>query len=1030
MGQQHLHSVGAKFSFTAQSFFLLHCLISVFLLLNLFSMHPLGCVAQLLPPQEVQTLEAIATKLNIKHWDVKRSSCSGGGGLSVVFDIPQPLSNVTCDCSFSNNSVCHVTHIQLKRLNLTGELPSEFAKLAYLQELELAQNNINGTIPFTFGQLPLKTLGLLDNRISGSIPREIANISMLEELIIEDNQLGGTLPPELGRLRSLRRLLLSSNNFTGTIPESFSALKNLSDFTIDGSGLSGKIPDFIGNWTKLTILNLQGTSMDGPIPSSISMLKNLRQLRVSDLNGSVSSFPNLRNMPNMQYLILRNCLIEDSIPAYIAEMRNLNTLDLSFNRLSGPIPDSIQPLESSLNFLYLNNNLLSGVIPGWIANSKYNFDVSYNNFTQLASQYGCQASRVNLVASHSSSTSDTTLWCLKKDLPCPSTTQYHSLFVNCGGPKIKSGRIEYEDDLVRDGASYFYPTEKWAYSSTGVFIYNDKSNFVASKANVTGEEYYQTARLSASSLKYYGLCLQKGSYKVRLHFAEIQFSDDATFSSIGRRIFDVSIQGNVVWKDFNIAEEAGGIGKGFTLERDVTVNGSTLEIHLYWAGKGTTAVPDRGVYGPLISAISVTPNYVVNTGGLSTGTIAGIVIASLVSVALILVVLWKKGFLGGKDIEDKELRGAIEQQTGYFSLKHIKAATGNFDLANKIGEGGFGPVYKGRLADGLEIAVKQLSSKSKQGNREFINEIGMISALQHPNLVKLYGCCIEGNQLLLVYEYLENNSLARALFGRDGQRLNLDWTTRKMILLGIARGLTYLHEESRIKIIHRDIKATNVLLDKDLNAKISDFGLAKLDEEEHTHISTRIAGTVGYMAPEYAMRGYLTDKADVYSFGIVALEIVSGKSNTNYMPKDEFVSLLDWAYVLQEQGNLSEIVDPILGTNYSKQEAISTINIALLCSSQSSTLRPPMSAVVSMLEGKKKVEAPNIKRTASNDNTMFKGFKSITQDSQTQSSTFSQESLGARSTSSKDGPWVDSSVSIPGKDTSKFVTDLYDVNLE
>ncbi|XP_074338252.1 putative LRR receptor-like serine/threonine-protein kinase At1g53430 isoform X1 [Apium graveolens] len=154
-----------------------------------------------------------------------------------------------------------------------------------------------------------------------------------------------------------------------------------------------------------------------------------------------------------------------------------------------------------------------------------------------------------------------------------------------------------------------------------------------------------------------------------------------------------------------------------------------------------------------------------------------------------------------------ELRGAIEQQACYFSLRHIKATTGNFDHPNKIGEGGFGPVYKGILPDGKEIAVKQLPSKSKQENHEFINKIGMISTLQHPNLVKLYGCCIEGNQLLLIYEYLENNSLARALFGRDEQCLNLDWLTRKKILLDIARGLTYLHEKSRLKIVHRDIKA-------------------------------------------------------------------------------------------------------------------------------------------------------------------------------------------------------------------------------
>ncbi|KAJ0986283.1 hypothetical protein J5N97_004639 [Dioscorea zingiberensis] len=206
---------------------------------------------------------------------------------------------------------------------------------------------------------------------------------------------------------------------------------------------------------------------------------------------------------------------------------------------------------------------------------------------------------------------------------------------------------------------------------------------------------------------------------------------------------------------------------------------------------------------------------------LSTGAILGIVAAACVLIALISIFIWF--CLRRKIAENNELQG-LELQTGYFTLRQIKAATSNFDPANKIGEGGFGPVYKEFLPDGSVIAVKQLSSKSKQGNREFINEIGMISALHHPNLVKLFGCCIEGNQLLLVYEYMENNSLASALFGPERDRLKLDWQTRRRNLpLCIARALVYLHEESRLKIVHRDIKATNVLLDKDRNAKISDF---------------------------------------------------------------------------------------------------------------------------------------------------------------------------------------------------------------
>ncbi|GJY85421.1 probable leucine-rich repeat receptor-like serine/threonine-protein kinase, partial [Tanacetum coccineum] len=193
-----------------------------------------------------------------------------------------------------------------------------------------------------------------------------------------------------------------------------------------------------------------------------------------------------------------------------------------------------------------------------------------------------------------------------------------------------------------------------------------------------------------------------------------------------------------------------------------------------------------------------------NGNGVSAGTVAGIVVGAVCAVFLILGILWWR-----------ELNGV----TGSFTLRQIKTATNNIDDANTIREGGFGSVYKGVLQDGTLIVVKQLSSKSKQGNKEFLNKLGVISALQHPNLVKLHGCCIQGNQLLLAYEPKE-------------WRLELDWPIRYRICIDIVRGLAFLHEESRLKIVHKDIKATNILLDKIINAKISDFGLAKLDEED------------------------------------------------------------------------------------------------------------------------------------------------------------------------------------------------------
>ncbi|XP_061351364.1 probable LRR receptor-like serine/threonine-protein kinase At1g53430 [Gastrolobium bilobum] len=986
--------------------------IFVFLALNCFL--DFGSNAQLIPQDEVKVLQTISDKVKNLNWRVTERSCSGDRGFDNRNILDNQINrNVTCDCSFNSSTICHVTLIALRGLSISGVIPDEFGNLTHLITLDLTRNYLNGSIPKSLGRLSLVTLSLLGNQLSGPIPSEIGDIASLQELNLEDNQLEGPLPLSLGKLSNLQRLLLSANNFTGTIPEEFGNLKNLAQFRIDGSSLSGKIPNFIVNWTKLERLDLQGTSLEGPIPPAVSSLKNLKELRISDLKGPTMTFPDLKDLKRMERLALRNCLITGPIPGNIGEMQGLKMLDLSFNRLTGPIPDSFQGLQSTINFMFLTNNSLSGQIPGWILNSKQNIDLSYNNFTQSTAS-DCQLLDVNLVSSHSPSAS-TSVSCLKMNLPCSEKPQYHSLFVNCGGPAVEFEGDEYEADQNLLGISDFVSSNngQWAYSSTGVFEGNGNVSHLATNQfplNISGPGYLQTARTAPLSLNYYGLCMLKGNYNVKLHFAEIMFSNDQTFSSLGRRIFDVSIQGFKYLKDFNIVKEAGGAGKEKILDFNVDVNDSTLEIHLSWAGKGTNAIPVRGVYGPLISAITVTPNFKIPSKGLSTGAIVGIVVASCVLVLLILFSLWKMGFLGGKNSTDKEL---LELKTGYFSLRQIKAATNNFDPENKIGEGGFGPVYKGVLSDGVVIAVKQLSSKSKQGNREFVNEIGMISALQHPNLVKLYGCCIEGNQLLLIYEYMENNSLARALFGKQDQRMHLDWPTRMKICVGIAKGLAYLHEESRLKIVHRDIKATNVLLDKHLNAKISDFGLAKLDEEENTHISTRIAGTIGYMAPEYAMRGYLTDKADVYSFGVVALEIVSGKSNTNYRPKEEFVYLLDWAYVLQEQGNLLELVDPSLDSGYPQEEAMRMLQLALLCTNPSPTLRPPMSSVVSMLEGKTPIQAPIIKRSDNTQDARFKAFEMLSQDSQTLvSSVSTQDSIEQRS-KSVNGPWVDSSISLP-----------------
>ncbi|KAK1389267.1 hypothetical protein POM88_017445 [Heracleum sosnowskyi] len=299
------------------------------------------------------------------------------------------------------------------------------------------------------------------------------------------------------------------------------------------------------------------------------------------------------------------------------------------------------------------------------------------------------------------------------------------------------------------------------------------------------------------------------------------------------------------------------------------------------------------------------------------------------------------------------------QNITLYSYKELQTACGNFGAVNKIGMGGFGSVYKGKLKDGTLVAVKVLSEESTQGIQEFLTEITTISAIEHENLVKLYGCCVEGIHRILVYGFLENNSIAQTLLGLNHRNIQFSWNIRREICIGVARGLAYLHEEIQPHIVHRDIKASNILLDENLTAKISDFGLAKLFPPNMSHISTRVAGTLGYLAPEYALRRQLTRKADIYSFGVLLLEIVCGRCNKSEqsLTTTEEDSLLEKAWDLYNRGELVELIDASLEReDIIKDEAVKYITICFVCTQEMPKLRPLMSTVVKMLTGETEVQ--------------------------------------------------------------------------
>ncbi|KAI3810095.1 hypothetical protein L1987_19703 [Smallanthus sonchifolius] len=618
---------------------------------------------------------------------------------------------------------------------------------------------------------------------------------------------------------------------------------------------TGRIPDFIGNWTQLQTLRFEGNSFQGSIPSSFSRLTSLQDFRSDSMN------------------VAGGCGLSNGTMDFIRDLKSLSVLVLRNNRLSGPIPADIGEYQS-LTRIDVSYNELSGTLPSWVNEANLQLNLVVNNFTLGDSGNSSLPSGLN---------------CLQRNFPCARGSPRYSEFgINCGGPPItSSNQLLHEQENEALGAATYYVTSerRWGISNVGQ---RDNPRYTASSSRqftTLDSELFQTARLSAGSLRYYGLGLENGNYTVTLQFAELEIEDGPTWRSTGRRVFDIYLQGNRVFQDFDIKREARGASfSPVSRQETVQVSDNYLEIHLFWSGKGTCCVPNQGTFGPLISAISATSNFppsVSNTPpstkkknrtGLIVGILVPIAVVSFLSLLALYILRQRRKKQDTSDNYEEFL--GIDAKPYTFSYGDLRDATDDFSPTNKLGEGGFGPVYKGTLDDGRVIAVKQLSVASHQGKAQFIAEIATISAVQHRNLVKLYGCCIEGDKRLLVYEYLENKSLDQALFGDSS----------------------------------------------------------------------------GYLAPEYAMRGHLTEKADVFGFGVVALEIISGRSNSDSSLEDEKIYLLEWAWNLHEANSEVELVDEEL-SEFDQNEVKRVTRIALLCTQTSPMQRPPMSRVVAMLSG-------------------------------------------------------------------------------
>ncbi|KAL5725189.1 non-specific serine/threonine protein kinase [Ranunculus cassubicifolius] len=430
-------------------------------------------------------------------------------------------------------------------------------------------------------------------------------------------------------------------------------------------------------------------------------------------------------------------------------------------------------------------------------------------------------------------------------------------------------------------------------------------------------------------------------------------------------VTDTAVKGIAVnGKGFNVAEVKTGAGNVYALAQcweslnqsgcRTCLNKAAREVNQCLPGK-----EGRGLNAGCYLRYSTEKFY--NEDGLNKGNGGffnnGAIIATVIAAVAFSMLVTFGACLAYKRIERKKrerislgrLTSAVSKSNLNFKYETLEKATEFFSPSRKLGQGGAGSVFKGTLTDGRHVAVKRLFFNTRQWVDEFFNEVNLISGIRHKNLVQLLGCSIEGPESLLVYEYVVNKSLDHVLFDKSTAQF-LNWQQRLHIIVGTAEGLAYLHGGSQTRIIHRDIKCSNVLLDANMNAKIADFGLARMFAPDKSHLSTGIAGTLGYMAPEYLVRGQLTEKADVYSFGVLVLEIVCGRKNTVFTPESGSVLQNVWTHF--KASTLPQAIDPALARNFPEDEASNVLQVGLLCTQASVSMRPSMSQVVQMLTEK------------------------------------------------------------------------------
>ncbi|KAG8482723.1 hypothetical protein CXB51_024253 [Gossypium anomalum] len=819
-----------------------------------------------------------------------------------------------------------LVNLNLSSNMLVGPIPSSINNLTNLASLVLYANQLNGSIPQEIGRLTnLITLDLSSNMLVDPIPSSVNNLTNLASLVLYKNQLNGSIPQEMGRLTNLITLDLSFNMLVGPIPSSVNNLTNLESLVLYKNQLNGSIPQEIGRLTNLVTLDLSSNLLLGSIPSSLGQLKNLSSLDLSFNKIFGPLPPNLGNLSRLEFFSLYQNKINDSIPSAITNLKRLTFLVLGDNNLSGQIPLGIGKLKN-LYVLLLSENKLTGSIPSEIG-----------NMTNLIELY--------LESNYISNSIPSSL------LHLPNLW-YLSMASNLlEGPiphEIESLNALGYLDLSDNKLSGPIPSQIGNLSNLRSLILANNNLSGRIPLKIGGIYLY---RLDLSHNNISGdIPSQINSENIDLSHNLLQGVIPSQFGNLTQlSILDLSwnnLTGTIPEFPFYV----GNLNLSFN-----SLRGQIPDGLLYFAPDTFTGNEDLCGSIQGFRPCPSSPN--VNRERNSKGVKHNLPIVILVPTLLILVstfvlvifILFRRYRAKALKSEPSPTKNGdlfcIWNFDGKTAFEDIIKATEDFDIKYCIGTGGYGSVYRAILPSGKVVALKKLhrlEAEQPAYDTSFRNEIKFLTEIRHKNIVKLHGFCLHNRCMFLIYEYMEKGSLFYAL-SIDEEAMELDWTKRVNIVKGVAHALSYMHHDCNPPIVHRDISSNNILLNSELEAFIADFGAARLVDPNSSN-RTVIVGTYGYIAPELAYSLVVTEKCDVYSFGVLALEILMGKH------PGELLSTLSSSSSPSNIQNvmLNEILDPRLSPPRSRKmtgDIAFVAVIAFACLRAKSKARPTMKSV-------------------------------------------------------------------------------------